>query len=42
MNDLTNIILQEKCSVLTYDNSPVGLAKLISLLFLSVRNWVMC
>ena len=32
------LILQEKCSVLTYDNSQIGFAKLISLLFLSIRN----
>ena len=40
---LSNIILQEMCSVLTYDNSRVDLAKLtISLLFLSIRNCFMC
>ena len=39
---LSNIILQEMCSVLTYDNSRGDLAKLtISLLFLSIRNCFM-
>ena len=40
-NGRSNIILQETCSVLTYDNSRIGLGKLISLLFLSIRNCFM-
>ena len=39
---LSNITLQEKCSVLTYDNSQIGLTKLISLLFLSICNCFIC
>ena len=40
-NGRSNIILQETCSVLTYDNSRIGLGKLICLLFLSIRNFFM-
>ena len=36
------ISLQETSSVLTYDNSRIGLAKLISLLFPSIRNCFIC
>ena len=39
-NGLSNIRLQEMCSVLTYDNSRIIIcfAKLISFLFQSIRN----
>ena len=41
-NGLSEIILHKTYSVLTYDNSQVSLAKLVSLLFLSTRNCLMC
>ena len=41
-NGLSTIILQETYSVLTYDNSEIGLARLISFLFLSIPNCFMC
>ena len=37
-NGLSKIILHKTYSVLTYDNSQVSLAKLMSLLFLSTHN----
>ena len=37
-NGLSKIILHKTYSVLTYDNSQVSLAKLMSLLFLSTLN----
>ena len=40
-NGLSKIILHKTYSVLTYDNSQVSLAKLMSLLFLSTHNCLM-
>ena len=37
-NGISLFLLQETCPVSTYDNSPTGLAKLNSLLFVSIRN----
>ena len=41
-NGLSNVILQEMFSVLTYDNSQISLAKFMSVLFLSTHNSYYC